>query len=82
MAASPAGRFRISRSSGGSWKLRRDGVARAIGTYPDRVTALERGRALAAAANVDLVLHGDTGTIRIPPASIRWPVRRSRHAGR
>jgi hypothetical protein len=69
--------YRISRTSGGGWKLKRDGFARAVGTYPDRITALERGRALAFAANVDLVIHSDTGTIRIRPAPIRWPVRRS-----
>ena len=71
--------YRISRSSGG-WKLRRDGAARSVGTYPDRVTALERGRRLAATANVDLVIHGDTGTIRIRPNPIRWPVRRAKRS--
>ena len=70
--------YRISRSFGGGWKLRRDGVARSVGTYPDRATALERGRRLALAANVELVIHGDTGTIRLRPDPIRWPVRRSR----
>jgi hypothetical protein len=82
MSRSSAGAFRISRSFGGGWKLRRDGVACSIGTYPDRSSALERGRTLAASANVDLILHGDTGTIRIPPAPIRWPVRRSRRSAR
>jgi hypothetical protein len=72
-----SGTYRISRSGGG-WKLRRDGVARSVGTYPDRGAALERGRALALAANVDLVIYGDTGTIRVRPAPIRWPVRRGR----
>jgi hypothetical protein len=74
--------YRITRSSGGSWKLRRDGAPRAVGTYSDRATALERGRRLARSANVDLVIHGDTGTIRIPPAPLRWPVRRSRRVSR
>jgi hypothetical protein len=73
-----SGSFRISRTFGGGWKLRRDGAPRSVGTYPDRISALERGRRLAFAANVDLVLHGDTGTIRIRPAPIRWPVRRGR----
>ena len=73
------GVYRISRTFGG-WKLRRDGVARSVGMYPDRATALERGRRLAAAANVDLLIHSDTGTIRLRPDSIRWPVRRSRSA--
>ena len=79
--SSSAGAYRITRSFGGSWRLRRDGVAGSLGTYPDRVTALERGRSLAAAANVDLVIHGDSGTIRLRPAPIRWPVRRSRRSG-
>ena len=74
------GVYRISRGFGGGWKLRRDGVARSVGTYPDRVTALERGRRLAASANVDLVIQGETGTIRIPPDAIRWPVRRGRRS--
>ena len=78
MSTRSVGAYRLSRSSGGSWKLRRDGVERSIGSYPDRETALERGRRLAASANVELVIHGETGTIRIRPAPIRWPVRRSR----
>ena len=78
MSTCSVGVYRISRSFGGSWRLRRDGVERAIGTYPDRESALERGRRLAASANVDLVIHGETGTLRIRPAPIRWPVRRSR----
>ena len=77
MPSHVAGVYRISRSFGGGWKLRRDGVPRSIGTYPDRAAALERGRRLAASANVELVIHSDTGTIRIRPAPIRWPVRRS-----
>ena len=76
------GVYRISPSFGGRWKLRRDGVAGSVGTYPDRATALERGRRLATSANVDLVIHRDTGTIRIPPAPIRWSVRRSRRNAR
>jgi hypothetical protein len=74
--------YRISRTHGG-WRLRRDGMPRAVGTYPDRAAALERGRprgqasrGLAASAKVDLVIHGDTGTIRLRPGPIRWPVRR------
>jgi hypothetical protein len=78
MSSSHVGVFRISRSAGRSWKLRRDGLAHAIGTYPNRAAALERGRALAQAANVDLVIHGDTGTIRIRPDPIRWPRSRAR----
>jgi hypothetical protein len=81
MSGQVAGAYRITRSFGGGWKLRRDGVAGSVGTYPDRATALERGRSLAAAANVDLVIHGDTGTLRLRPAPIRWPVRRSRSSG-
>jgi hypothetical protein len=83
MSTAGAGTYRISRTFGGCWKLRRDGLARSVGTYPDRAAALERGRRLAMAANADLVIHGDTGTIRIRPAPLRWPVRRSRKsAGR
>jgi hypothetical protein len=78
MSTRSVGAYRISRSFGGSWKLRRDGVERSIGTYPDRATALERGRRLAASANVELVIHGETGTLRIRPAPIHWPVRRPR----
>jgi hypothetical protein len=78
MSSTSVGVYRISRSFGGGWKLRRDGVARAVGTYPDRASALERGRRLAASAHVDLVIHGDTGTIRLRPEPIRWPVRRGR----
>jgi hypothetical protein len=73
--------YRIWRDAGNRWKLRRDGARRAVGTYPDRASALERGRRLAAAAKVDLVIHGDTGTIRIRPTPIRWPVRRARRSG-
>jgi hypothetical protein len=72
--------YRISPASGRGWKLRRDGAARSVGTYPDRDAALARGCALAASAGVDLVIHTDTGTIRIPPTPIRWAVtRRARH---
>jgi hypothetical protein len=70
--------FRITRSSGRGWRLRRDGAAGSIGTYPTRDAALERGRALAREANVDLLIHGDTGTIRVRPRPIRWPVSRRR----
>ena len=70
--------YRITRSAHGGWKLRRDGAARSIGTYPSRDAALERGRALARDANVDLLIHGDSGTIRIRPRPIRWPVSRRR----
>jgi hypothetical protein len=77
-----SGAYRISRGFGSGWKLRRDGVAGSVGTYPDRATALERGRRLALEANVDLVIHGDTGTIRLRPDPIRWPVRRSAGRGR
>jgi hypothetical protein len=80
MSGEVVGSYRVTRSFGGGWKLRRDGVAGSVGTYPDRATAVERGRALAATANVDLVIHGETGTIRIRPAPIRWPVRRSRRS--
>ena len=79
MSSMSVGVYRISRTFGG-WKLRRDGVARSVGTYPDRATALERGRRLAVAANVDVVIHDDTGTIRLRPDPIRWPVRRSRRS--
>jgi hypothetical protein len=73
---SNGGVYRIARSAQRGWKLRRDGAARSLGTYPTRDAAIERGRPLAAAANVDLLIHTDTGTIRIRPRPIRWPVRR------
>jgi hypothetical protein len=72
--------YRITRAAHGGWKLRRDGAAVSVGTYPSRDDALARGRPLAAAAKVDLVIHGDTGTIRIPPTPIRWPRSRRRTA--
>ncbi len=78
MPRSGVGVYRIAPSFGRSWKLRRDGLAQAVGSYPNRAEALERGRALAEAANVDLVIHSDTGTIRIRSDAIRWPVHRSR----
>ena len=68
--------YRITRTAHRQWKLRRDGAERAIGTYSSRDAALERGRPLAQNANVDLLIHGDTGTIRIGPRPIRWAVRR------
>ena len=80
MSNRAAGVYRISRTFGGCWKLRRDGVGGSVGTYPDRATALERGRRLAVSANVDLVIHGDTGAIRLRPAPIRWPVQRPRRS--
>lgn len=70
--------YRITRTTQRGWKLRRDGGARSVGTYPDRDAAIERGRELARSANVDLLIHGDTGTIRIRPRPIRWPVSRRR----
>ena len=76
MSSQGSGAYRISPSSGRGWKLRRDGAARSAGTYPDRDAALARGRALAAAARGDLVIHTDTGTVRIPPTPIRWAVTR------
>lgn len=76
--SSNAGVYRITRSTARGWKLRRDGAERSVGTYPNRDAALERGRALATAANVDLLIHGDTGTVRIRPKPIRWPVSRRR----
>ena len=78
MTANSVGAYRISRVFGGCWRLRRDGLAGSVGTYPDRATALERGRRLAASANVDLVIHGGTGTIRLRLTPIHWPVRRRR----
>ena len=73
MAADGRGEYRITRAARGAWKLRRDGAAQSVGTYPSRDAAIERGRGLAKSANVDLVIHGDTGTIRIRPDPIRWP---------
>jgi hypothetical protein len=80
--SSGAGAYRVSRSFGNRWKLRRDGVAGSVGEYPDRITAMERGRRLAAAAHVDLVIHGRTGAIRLRPDPIRWRVRRTGNPSR
>jgi len=70
--------YRITRTAQRQWKLRRDGAERAIGTYPSCDAALERGRPLAQNANVDLLIHTDTGTIRLRPRPVRWEVSRAR----
>lgn len=50
--------------SGGRWRVRRTGAARASGVYDTQAEAINRARELAKSQGGELFIHGKDGQIR------------------
>lgn len=50
--------------SGGKWRVRRAGAARASGTFETQAEAVARARELAKNQGTELYIHGEDGRIR------------------